>query len=484
MMKTTIRISILALLTVFFYLAGSWRSQNRIQSEASTQKALYYMCPMHPTFRSDKPGVAPCCGMEMEPVYSENHKAGTDSGHASAAGIHIEADRQQLMGLRTGTVQRSFNARSLRILGRVAADETRVYKIIAPDSGWIREIYPNTVGSFVRRDQPLAAFYATPALQGALLTYVNTLNLVSQNPASNGELPGQAVPAETRIQAAADALRNLGVSDFQIAELTRTRKPMKNILVCSPESGFVTIRNVSLGQRFVAGEELYRIVNLSRVWVLADLFENEAGFLRPGLSAEIRYPALGRTLAAKVSEVLPQFDSASRTLKVRLETDNPEFFLRPDMFVDVQLSIPSSNALTIPAEALLDTGLRKMVFVDCGNGAFEAREIQVGWRSNGSVEVKAGLEEGEKIVVSGNFLLDSESRMRQVSVESPSKTLPVADGHTGRRMVDPVCGMTVEVNATTLRSVHLGHTYYFCLENCKRRFESNPSRYLAGKTVS
>ena len=217
----------------------------------------------------------------MEPVYADGHKASESSAGLPPGVVHVSADRQQLIGLSTDLVVKTAGAQTLRMLGRVSADETRVYKIKAADSGWIREVYPNTVGSLVKKNQPLAAFYATPALQSAQLTYINTLNLIAQNPASNGDLPGQAISGDARVQSASDALRNLGVSDAQIDELTRTRKPMKDILLCAPETGFVVVREISLGQRFEAGDELYRIVDLSRVWILADLFESEARYLRP-----------------------------------------------------------------------------------------------------------------------------------------------------------------------------------------------------------
>ncbi len=471
----------MAVVVLVAYLAGAWRGQDKTQSksESAEKAALHYICPMHPGIKSDKPGVAPCCGMQLEPVYPEKHTAQEIPADAPPGSIFINPDRQQLIGLKTDLVEKGKGLQTCRILGRVSTDETRVYRVLAADNGWIREVYPNTSGSLVKKGQPLAAFYATPSLQAAQLTYINTLNLVAQNPASNGDLPGQAVSGETRIQAASDALRNLGVSDEQIEELARTRKPMKNILVCAPETGFVVVRNISMGQRFSAGEELYRIVNLSRIWILADLFENEARYLQPGLTVTVHQPYLGKTFKAQVSKVLPQFDASSRTLKVRLEADNPGFRLRPDMFVDVEISINQPKALSIPADAVLFSGLRKTVFVDRGNGVFEPREVQTGWKSGGRIEITSGLNEGEKVVVSGNFLIDSESRMKNGAPLVQNN--PAPDSGTGARqnVLDPVCGMTISVAASTLHSQHKGKTYYFCMERCKQLFDANPAQFSA-----
>ncbi len=478
-MKNLIRVVLAAIVVVASYVAGSWRGPYSAQSRSVTveNEILYYECPMHPSFKSDKPGAAPCCGMQLEPVYKEGRHASGDLAELLPGAVHISADRQQLLGVITNRVEKTGGVKTLRIPGRVSADESRVYKIKASESGWIREVYSSTVGSLVQKNQRLAAFYATPALQGAQLTYINTLNLVAQNPVSNGELPGQAVPAENRIQAAADALRNLGVSDAQIAELGRTRKPMKDVLICAPATGLLAARDVSAGQRFQAGDELYRIIDLSRVWILADLFENEARHFRPGLTARIFHPYLGRTFSARVSEVLPQFDAATRTLKVRLEADNPGFMMQPDMFVDVELPVSQPPALNVPAEAVLDTGRTKTVFVAHENGVFEPREIRTGWRSSGRIEITGGLSEGENIVVSGNFLIDSESRLKKAAASFQSKPVLSKNSTVAQKVLDPVCGMLIEVGAGTARSDLEGKTNFFCSIGCKRAFDDNPAKY-------
>ncbi len=209
-----------------------------------------------------------------------------------------------------------------------------------------------------------------------------------------------------------DALRNLGMGELQIQELVRTRIRMENVNITSPADGFILLRNVSDGQRFDKGTELFRIADLSRVWILVDVFERDASLVQPDQPVKVELPNQGKTFTATVSKTLPQFDNITRTLKLRLEADNPDFTLKPDMFVDVELPLSLAEAVVVPAEAVLDAGLRQTVFVDRGNGYFEPRNVHLGSRVGDQVQVVQGLTPGERIVVSGNFLLDSESRMK------------------------------------------------------------------------
>ena len=180
----------------------------------------------------------------------------------------------------------------------------------------------------------------------------------------------------------------------------------------APTPSFIIARNVSPGQRFEKGTEWYRLADLSQVWILADLYENEAEYIRPGEKVQVTYPYQKRNFQATVSQVLPQFDPTTRTLKVRLEMANPDFALRPDMFVDVEFPITLPPAISVPVDAVLDSGLKKTVFIERGDGYFEPRQVETGWRLGDRVQVLNGLQPGEKIVVSGNFLIDSESRMK------------------------------------------------------------------------
>jgi membrane fusion protein, copper/silver efflux system len=202
------------------------------------------------------------------------------------------------------------------------------------------------------------------------------------------------------------------MGESQIEAIGRTRTLTDQIEMASPTSGVVIARNLYPGQRFDRATEFYKIADLSRVWILADVYENERRYLRRGAEAKVRSSNYGMTFSAKVSDVPPIFDPAARTLKVRLEAENPGQILRPDMFVDLEVPVELPPGIAVPMDAMLDSGLKKIVYVDTGNGVFHAREVEAGWRHDGQVEIVKGLIPGERIVTSGTFLLDSESRMK------------------------------------------------------------------------
>lgn len=272
-------------------------------------------------------------------------------------------------------------------------------------------------------------------------------------------------------------LLNLGVGEAQLEELERTKQFGQYIEIRSPATGFVLARNIGPRQWADKGTELFKIADLSHVWIVADVFAREAPYIRPGVSARVSLPQQGEAVEATVSEVPPQFDPATRTLKVRLEAHNPENLLRPEMFVDVAFEITLPPAVTVPADAVLDSGLRKTVFVDLGNGLFEPRTVETGWRFDDRIEIVKGLQAGERIVISGNFLIDSESRMKLA-----------AAGFYGTPQKDPVCGIEVypnKVKAAGLTGESDGKTYYFCSEECKAQFareHSQPRQVVAAVT--
>jgi YHS domain-containing protein len=255
----------------------------------------------------------------------------------------------------------------------------------------------------------------------------------------------------------------------QIEELIRTRKPVQEIIIRAPATSFILARNVSPELKFDPGFELYKLADLSRVWIVADLFGNEAQYVRPQEKAKVSLPDQQKVFEATVSNVPPQVDPASRALKVRLEVDNPGYILKPDMFVDVEFPINLPPAITVPADAVFDSGLRKTVFMDRGDGFFEPRRVETGQRFGEQVEIVQGLKPGERIVISGNFLIDSESRMRLA-----------AAGMFGEVAKDPVCGLNVDqskAKSAGFQTLHENQTSYFCSEGCKQHFEKNSARY-------
>lgn len=461
---------LVVVVAVLSFLAGSTYRRQNPHVSASARRILYYRDPMHPAYKADKPGIAPDCGMRLEPIYAD--EAAARSGEAGAAlppgAVAIPADQQQLMGIRVEPAESSRSSSTLRVLGRVAADETRLYRMNAATDGWIREALPNTVGTLVKKDQKLAVFYA-PEFLGAQEAYLYALGALDRFQASGKETPEQIKLTKANVQQMADSLRSLGMSEIQIQEIAQTRRATQNIILYAPATGFIVARNVSLGQRFEKGTELYRISDLSRVWILADLFENEAQYIRPGSTARISLPHENRVFTARVSDVLPLFDPATGTMNLRLETKNSDYALRPDMFVDVELPVDLPSAVTVPTDAVLDSGVRKIVFVERASGVFEPRAVETGWRFGERVEIARGLAPGEHVVVDGNFFVDSESRLR--GADAGSHTVGVKD---------PVCGMRTDQSkaaAAGLKTEHRGVTYYFCSENSKRNFdkESQPS---------
>jgi len=417
------KISYVLLLFLFAtgtFFAGSWYNQHK--TSTSARKPLYYVDPMHPAYRSDKPGIAPDCGMKLEPVYAGERKAETVT---PAGAINIDPARQQLFGVRVATVEKISGSYNLRLLGRVAPDESRVYKLNAGIEGYIQDVSAATTGSFVRKNQELASFSA-PMASMTIQTYL--LNLGAEDrfkkSAAEGSVEGQSLgSANANIQQRTQQLQNLGMSPLQMEEIRRTRQYPDSIRIVSPVDGFVLARNVSPGQKFERDAEWYRIADLRRVWIVTDVFASDARYLQPGTKVRVRLPEQNKVFQGRVASALPQFDASARTLKARIEVENEGYLLRPDMIVDVELPVAFSLSIVVPSSAVLDSGLKQTVFVERGEGLFSSRTIETGRRFDDRVEIVKGLEPGEKIVVAGNFLISSESRLQEaVETYAPTTT--------------------------------------------------------------
>ena len=335
--------------------------------------------------------------------------------------MEVSPGQQQAVGVRVGVVSRVAATRHLRTTGRVAPDENRTYPIVAAVSGWIRDAGGVATGDAVKRDQVLASFLAPEAeFRNAQQSYYTTLEAFYRMAATQpppAQVPSRAPSHSSsrgadEIERMADELRTLGVTNSQLREMGQRRELVRDIRVESPVDGVVLTRGVSPGLRFDRGFELYRIADLSRVWILADVYRDDLPLIRRGSAARITTAQGSQALRATVSRSEPIFDEATLTLKVRLEAANPQRALKPGMFVDVELPVDLPPALVVPADAIVDSGLRKTVFVERGHGSFEPRLVETGWRVGDDVEVTKGLEPGERIVISGTFLVDSESRMK------------------------------------------------------------------------
>jgi RND family efflux transporter MFP subunit len=427
------------------------------------REILYYVDPMNPSFRSPEPGTAPC-GMALEPVYADGQGGASDQRGV----INVRADRQQLIGVTTGIAVVATVPHELRLLGTVAVDETRLYQIGSITQGWVREVTSATSGTFVRKSEILAKYYSRDAYNPQQ-SFIYALNATDRQIESGQRPPEQGLPFERTTINTTQALLNVGMTQEQIDRIAETREVDPLVEVRSPADGFILERNVFLGGAFKPTEILYTIADLSVVWILADAFETDERFLQPGVKATISHPALDHDLEAVVSHVLPEFDAATRTLKVRLEARNPGFVLRPGMFVDVTVPVELGPALTVPRSAVLDSGNRSMVFIDKGEGNLEARRVTTGWSYADRVEILNGLKEGDEVVTSGNFLLDSESRMRAAGSDPLTEV-----------SIDPICNMEVEharARAKGLTSEHDGETVYFCNPGCKEKFDADPEAY-------
>lgn len=464
---------ILLLMGVSF-LAGAWISYHSTTHSrvSGGRKILHYIDPMHPSYTSDKPGTAPDCGMQLEPVYADGGQgsAGALPGATLPPGtVQVTTERQQLIGVKTAPAEKTGGGQTLRLQGRVVPDELRTYVINATIDGWITGVGNNTTGSIVRKHDVLGTFYSSEFLSAgqALIYALSSMDRAQGQSAANQAQQGQIDQFNLSLKQYRDSLRNLGMGDRQIDEMIKTRKYMENVYIVAPGNGLILTRNISPGQRFERGKELYRIADLSRVWILVDTYGAEVDQLKPGIMVTATLPGRSRTFHARVSNVSPQFDPTSRTLKVRLEVDNPGYILRPDMFVDVELPVTLPEMLSVPSEALIDSGLKKTLFIERSPGLFEPREVQTGRSFGSSVEIVSGLKKGERIAISGTFLLDSESRMKTA-----------AAGISGTPRQDPVCSMYVDeakARAAGLIVESGGMTHYFCSIEDKNLFLKNPA---------
>src|SRR5438477_1674198 len=425
------------------FVAGRFSGGSRHQNSPSAKRVLYYVDPMHPAYKSDKPGTAPDCGMALEPVYEGDDLAAKLQLPAGA--VAISADKQRLIGVRTETVEKNSGSRVVRTTGRVAPHDNRVYRLMAGTDGWIQALQDNPAGTVVKKDQVLATFYSRE-FRNAEQAYLGSL--ASQDRVRAVREPDEQNRAgDSSIRINEEQLRTLGMGEPQIRELAKTRQVTGDITVVAPVDGIVLSRSISPQQRFEKGTEFYKVADLSKVWIVADVFGDEASALRPGSRATIYVRELSKTVTALVMDSPPLFDPASRTLKLRLETDNPGTLLRPDMYVDVEFRAPVPAGISVPAEAVLDSGMQKIVYLESGDGVFEPRPVELGTSFGGRVTVKRGLSEGDRVVTSGNFLIDSESRMKPASLRTVNEKHDAAAETPARNAAlttDPVCGMPVE----------------------------------------
>ena len=322
--------------------------------------------------------------------------------------MSIDPQRQQLIGLRTTEVSRGPVGESWRTVGKVAVDETNVHHVNIKVGGFVDTVYVDYVGKAVRRGERLFSIYSPDLLsvQQEYLLALRTRKALAEGGVATGA-------GDDLVEAARERLRLWDVPEAEVERLERTGKPVKNLTMYAPMSGVVTKKDIVMGHRLNEGDMPYEITDLSRVWVLADAYETDLGRVRMGMPATLSLQAFpDQTFKGRVIFVDPMLDPKTRTAKVRLEFPNPRAELKPEMFGEVTLRTAARDGLRIPADALIDSGTKKVVFVALGEGKFQPREVEVGPVTGDQVEVLSGLDEGEKVVTRANFLVDSESRLR------------------------------------------------------------------------
>jgi RND family efflux transporter MFP subunit len=418
-------------------------------------KILYWHDPMLPDFRSDKPGKSPM-GMDLIPKYAD------DENEADAKGtVRIDSAAIQNIGVRTAVAQKRTLSKTIRTVGVVTYDERKLSKIQSKVPGWIEKLYVNSTGLAVAHDTILLELYS-PDLVTTQEEYLLALSYRDslKESASESVVRGGE-------QLLASALRRLELFDVprhQIEELTAGRKVKKTLHIHSPVEGIVVQKDVTQGMYIEPNMTLYEIADLSTVWVNVDVFEYEIPYVREGQHAVMTLGSIpGRAFEGRITYIYPYLDPKSRSVKVRFEFPNPKLALKPEMYGDVTIhSGDTRSVVAIPTEAILRTGLSALVFVDRGEGRFEPREVKIGMESGGFTEIISGVAEGEKVVVSAQFLIDSESKLKEAvgkmgghdhgSTTGGAETPPPSKPDGSAKPVDEHAGHSMPMDE------HEGHT--------------------------
>lgn len=382
-----------AFLALLLSKRSSSNEVNSVTQDDSGRRVNAWIDPMYSQgpphlYKSNHPGTAPDCGMKLVPQYA-------DDAPVASGGVQIPPERQQLIGVKLATAEVRELSRTIRTTGRVAVDERRTAQVRTKFEGFIDALYVNATGQSVRRGEPLAAIYSPD-----LLATQNELILAERIHSDLGR---------TLADAARTRLRLWDMSAADIDRVSKAGKPTRDVILRSPVSGVVLTKNAVAGARVMPADTLYEVADLSHVWVLADIYESELQAVRIGTLAQV--VAGGQTINGRVTFIGPVVAVTTRTANVRIEIDNPGL-LKPEMFADVILQQAAGASVAIPDSAVMNTGTRSVVFVAQGNGTFEPRQVTTGVKADGFYAIRAGVQEGERVVVDANFLVDSESRLK------------------------------------------------------------------------
>jgi RND family efflux transporter MFP subunit len=380
----------------------------------------YYTCTMHPSVRSQDPhGKCPICSMDLVPVFKKGAgntngtntaRPATVSGEDKPDEFMVPVERQQQIGVTYAAIERRPFMHSVRAAGMVAYDKQRHWDYVARVEGYVKELFVFSRGELVEKDAPLLTIYS-PDLLTTQNEFVDLLKTRDEAQAHGS----RAVLESTGrlVESAKQRLRLWNITDDQIVELEKNRKPSETLTLHSPFKGVVQEIGVDQGRRVMMGDHLVDIADLSVVWVWAQFYQDELPMLKVGLPISITtssYP--GEKFNGKISVVDPFINDALRTGRVRIEVENPDLKLRPDMYVDAELTMDMGEGVAVPVEAVLPTGLHNIVFIDKGGGKLEPRFVELGGKYGDYYEVKSGLKEGERVVTSANFLIDAEAKVQ------------------------------------------------------------------------
>lgn len=410
---------ILVLLLAFAAGGGwfLWQHQHSGNSaaEKATQVRQLYTCSMHPLVIREKPGLCPICGMEL--IKKIDNSAGSAAQTPSDMAAHVSLSSTQRVMANVATIEATIGTlnKEINAAGIVQYDQSRQARVTAWTAGRIDKLYVNSVGAFVSRENPVAELYS-PDLVAAQQEYL--LAIRSREQLKSSPFASIAQNGEGLVSSARERLKLLGVRDSQIARLEKSGTPDIRLSIYSPFAGVVIEKMVQQGQYVNSGEVLFNIADLSRVWVELELYENEFPNIHLGQQVEIRSQSFpGNVFTGRVAFIYPFLDPKTRTIKARVELANPGLKLKPEMFVNAIIRVPLKSTIVVPLTAVIDTGKRQVVWVESSPGMFEARVVQVGEKNTDNIQIVSGINPGDKVAVSGAYLIDSESQLKGNSSE-------------------------------------------------------------------
>jgi len=357
-------------------------------------------------------------GMDYIPVYSD--EAPPDSKVTGLAPVSIDKEGLRQAGIQTATAKSGSLSRTIRTYGTVVPNETKIFRVNTKISGWIDRLFVNFLYQSVKKGQPILSIYS-PELLASQKEYIEALKTYSEVSGDDARAGAGEI-----VRSAKKRLELFDVPDGFISEIEKTLKPQRSVILLSPASGFVTVKDVVSGQKIDAGTEIFTVTDLSSVWIEAAVYSNEAPFIKTGQQAQISLPYdQGKSINSSVAYIDPVLNSETRTLRIRFNVNASALNLKPGMFADVTLKVQPQEGVIIPDSAIIDTGTRKIVYVQTTPGDFTPREVVTGLRSDGKAIIISGIADKEKIAVKGSFLLDSESRIRD-AISLRQKRAPTA----------------------------------------------------------